>query len=159
MKYDKNSDFMNIDFELHGSWRSDAIDAVLQNIQKYPKTERIIFEIHFEDHGTFTSKEQTTITNRIKEISQSINLLFVDRKGGMDKFDTVEVIFHMPRFSTRQLKCASGFSNLMPHWSLTYTYEESHSTGCCGYKAGSQGADVGSEIDKHAREMGLPNDG
>ncbi|KAF7950825.1 uncharacterized protein EAE97_002377 [Botrytis byssoidea] len=59
VKYDKNSDFMNMDFELHGSWRSDAVDAVLHNILNYPKTVRIIFEIHFEDHETFTTNEQT----------------------------------------------------------------------------------------------------
>ncbi|KAF7895002.1 hypothetical protein EAF00_006816 [Botryotinia globosa] len=159
VKYDKNSDFMNIDFELHGSWRSDAVDAALRNIQKYLKTERIIFEIHFEDHETFTTNEQILIKNRIKEITQSINLPVVDREGGLDKFDMVEVIFHMPRFSTRQLKCASGFSLLMPYWSLTYTYEESNSTCCYSYNAGSRGADVESDIDKHARERGLPNDG
>ncbi|TGO39135.1 hypothetical protein BHYA_0060g00380 [Botrytis hyacinthi] len=142
VKYDKNSDFMNIDFELHGSWRSDDVDA-----------------IHFEDHENFAANEQTTIRNRIIEICRSVNRLVVNRRGGVDIFDIVEVIFHMPRFSTRQLKCGSGFSLLIPYWSLTYTYEESNSTGCCSYKAGSRGADVESEIDKHARERGLPNDG
>ncbi|KAF7931255.1 hypothetical protein EAE99_003726 [Botrytis elliptica] len=71
----------------------------------------------------------------------------------------VEVIFHMPRFSTRQLNCGSTFPLLIPYWSLTYTYEESNSTGRYNYGVGGRWADVEKEIDKHAHERQLPNDG
>ncbi|KAF7951691.1 hypothetical protein EAE96_006990 [Botrytis aclada] len=159
LKYDTLSNSLNIDFELHGSWRSDAVDTIFQDIQKYPKTVRIIFEIHFEDKDTFTADEQTTIRNRIIEISRSINRLVVGRDGGPSKFGIVEVIFHMPRFSTRRLKCGSGFSLLKPFWTFYYTYEVNNHGNCYRYENGSRGADVEKEIDKHAREKRLPNDG
>ncbi|TEY50612.1 hypothetical protein BOTCAL_0275g00010 [Botryotinia calthae] len=159
LKYDEDENVLNIDFELHGSWRTDATDAIFQNIQKYLKTKRIVFEIHFEDHITFTTNEQTTIRNRIREISRSINLLVVGIKGGVDAFGQVEVIFHMPRFSTRQLKCGSGFSVLIPEWEILYTYEEDKYGSCYSCYAGSPWVNFEQHIDRFARERNFPNDG
>ncbi|KAM0149274.1 hypothetical protein ACHAQE_009471 [Botrytis cinerea] len=162
LKYDKYTDTLNIDFELHGSWRTDAKDAIFQGIQKYLNTKRIVFEIHFEDHSTFTTNEQTTIRNRIEGISRNINLLEVgarQRKGLKDQIEQVEAIFHMPNFSTRQLKCGSGFGSLIPELVLKYTYKTDNYGTCYGCEADSEWVDIERYINDFAAEKKLPNDG
>lgn len=162
LKYDKCTDTLNVDFELHGSWKTDAKDAIFQGIQKYLKAKRIVFEIHFEDHSTFTTNEQTTIRNRIKGISRSLNLLELgarQRKELKDQIEQVEAIFHMPNFSTRQLKCGSGFGDLIPEFVLKYTYKTDIYGTCYGCKADGQWVDIERHINDFAAKRKLPIDG